>query len=420
MENNGRAVIPASDVKTSGVFACLMKILITNYTGHQPHLGCMATCDALEQLLHVRYSPDEIIKEKHSIKRADELMYLGAWGRHRRAALMRHDERWENFRNADLIAVNAEGTLHSKTWLKWGAGSNQRLIEAFLAARYLKKPVMMVNHSVSSRHKPFDQIVCAAYADMKYVAVREPLSLEYLQGLGLHNAQLSADAIFAMTPPAPAPDGPLAGKVLISDSFSWKVGWQQRRGRVREVIEGIRAQGFDVAYLSVLSQPYDRHFAESLDLEYHAFETYHDFMAHLQTAAFVLTGRFHIAVFAALCATPFLSFEAPTYKLSGLCRLLDHPLPQIDLFWDEREKVAESVRSGLDKREAVRAHLLERRKAMHDFACRNVPDLDASLITAELFNGVPASAVSHEGNRNGTLAAPVGRGHTALNRAESN
>lgn len=355
---------------------CAMQILLTNYTGHQPHLGCMATCDALEGLLRERYPSAQIEKEKHTVKRADALMYFGAWGRQKRAELMKNDSRWDNYRRADLIIVNAEGTLHSKTWLKQGASSNQRLLDTFLAKRDLGKTVMMVNHSISSRHKPFDNLVKAAYPRMDHVAVREPFSLEYLQKLGVSNATLSADAIFAMTPPAPAKSSPLAGKFLITDSFSWKVGWQQRRGRVKELIKNIQQQGCEVGYLSVLSHPYDKHFAEALDLEYHAFENYTDFMAHLQTAAFVLTGRFHTAVFSAFCAVPFLGFEAPTYKIEGLCRLLEHPMPPLHLFRDSPAEVTATVASALHQRDKLRHHLVERQDFMRELARRNVPKLN--------------------------------------------
>lgn len=350
-----------------------MQILITNYTGHQPHLGCIATCDALETLLRERYPHATIEKEKHTTKRADALMYFGAWGRHKRGALMKNDARWADFQKADLIVVNAEGTLHSKTYLKNGAGSNQRLLEGYLAKRDLHKAVMMVNHSISSHHRPFNNLVRAAYPQMDHVAVREPFSLEYLQSLGVNNAVLSADAIFSMTPPPPAKQSPLAGKFLITDSFSWKMGWQQRRGRVRELIEQIKKQGHQVAYLSVLSHPYDKHFADSLELEYHAFETYEDFMTHLQTALFVLTGRFHTAVFAAFCAVPFLGFEAPTYKIEGLCRLLEHPLPPLHLFRDAPDEVIATVNKALNERDALRAHLISRQSYMRELARKNVP-----------------------------------------------
>lgn len=350
-----------------------MQILITNYTGHQPHLGCIATCDALETLLRERYPNATIEKEKHSVKRADALMYLGKWGLNRRGALMKNDARWADFQRADLIVVNAEGTLHAKNYLKSGAGSNQRLVEAYLATRDLKKDVMMVNHSISSRHKNFDDLVRAAYPKMHHVAVREPFSREYLQGLGVTNAVQSADAIFSMTPPPPASESPLRGKFLITDSFSWKVGWQQRRGRVRELIEHIKKQGLEVAYLSVLSQPFDKHFADSLELEYHAFDDYTAFMAHLQTAHFVLTGRFHTAVFAAFCAVPFLGFEAPTYKVEGLCRLLDHPIAPLHLFRDAPAETTAKVERALSERAILQAHLSAKQPFMRDLARQNVP-----------------------------------------------
>ncbi len=350
-----------------------MQILITNYTGHQPHLGCIATCDALETLLRERYPNATIEKEKHSVKRADALMYFGAWGRNRRGALMKTDARWGDFQRADLIVVNAEGTLHAKNYLKSGAGSNQRIVEGYLAKRDLKKDVMMVNHSISSRHQNFDDLVRAAYPKMNHVAVREPFSLEYLQKLGVTNATLSADAIFSMAPPPPAKESPLRGKFLITDSFSWKVGWQQRRGRVRELIEQIKSQGHEVGYLSVLSQPFDKHFADSLELEYHAFENYTDFMAHLQTAHFVLTGRFHTAVFAAFCAVPFLGFEAPTYKIEGLCRLLEHPMPPLHLFRDAPDEITAKVDHALRERATLQAHLAGRQNFMRDLARKNVP-----------------------------------------------
>jgi polysaccharide pyruvyl transferase WcaK-like protein len=204
------------------------------------------------------------------------------------------------------------------------------------------------------------------------VAVREPFSLEYLQGLGLSNINLCADAIFASTPPPPDAKSLVAGKILINDSFRWKVGWPQRRERVKNAIAHLKAQGHEVVYFSILSNGRDSHFAESLGLEYFACDNYTDYLAQLQSAAFILTGRFHTAVFAAVCAAPFLAFEATTYKVNGLLRTLEYRYPSID-FMDDAEQVTGAIDAAIAAREEISAGLRERLDFMSELALKNVP-----------------------------------------------
>jgi polysaccharide pyruvyl transferase WcaK-like protein len=247
-------------------------------------------------------------------------------------------------------------------------------VDAYLVKKYLSKRVFIVNHTVASQHKRFDDFIKMAYPLMDYVAVREPISHEYLCGLGIENVQQSADAIFSLEPPAPARESPLAGKILVSDSSSWS-GWSgPRKKRVQDAVAHLRQQKHDVAYLSIYTDGRDAYFARELGLEYHSFENFSDFMAHIQTAAFILSGRFHIAVFAALCGTPFLGFEANTHKIRGLCRLLSHPCPPLDFFRDDFNSIVEAIGRAVAMKDELREQLICLRPRLHELAIKNVPD----------------------------------------------
>jgi polysaccharide pyruvyl transferase WcaK-like protein len=348
-------------------------VLITNHTGQQPHLGCRATCHALERLLMERCAPREIVSERHSQKHNTATMYFGKAGMAVRAARMQHAASYAAYRHADLIVVNGEGSIYSKPWSRNGASSNQRRVDAYLAKKYLGKRVFIVNHTVASNHKRFDAFIQMAYPLMDYIAVREPISYDYLQGLGVTNVQQSADAIFSLEPPAPAQDSPLAGNILVCDSSSW-TGWSgPRKKRVQDAVAHLQKQKLNVAYLSIYTDRRDAHFARELGLEYHSFENFADFMAHIQTAAFILSGRFHIGVFAALCAAPFLVFEANTYKTRGLSQLLGHPCPPLDFFRDSFDHIIESVARALAMKDDLRQYLMRQRPRLRELAMKNVP-----------------------------------------------
>ena len=350
------------------------RVLITNHTGHQPHHGCRATCHALERLIAERLKPREMVTERHSQKYNTATMYFGAPGLARRAAHMQYSASYAAYRAADLIVVNGEGSIYSKDWTRNGASSNQRRVDAYLAKKFLGKRVYIVNHTVASCHQRFDNFIKTAYPLLDYIAVREPLSLEYLAALGVENARQAADAIFSLEPPPPAPESPLAGKILVSDSSSWS-GWSgPRKQRAQDSIAYLRRQKLDVAYLSIYTDGRDAYFARELGLEYHSFENFTDFMAHMQTAAFILSGRFHIAVFAALCATPFLGFEANTHKIRGLSRLLNHPCPPLDFFRDDFDSIVGAIARALAAKDELREKLIGMRPRLRELALRNVPD----------------------------------------------
>jgi len=356
----------------------MMVILVTNYTGSQPHHGCQATCQALKQMLVDRFHPDELLTEEHWQRHGNGLtMYLGRAGEKIRSRQMNCSDTYERYRIADLLIVNGEGSFYSKPWWRQSANSNQRLMDAYLTRRLLGKKVAIVNHTIGSRHKRYDSFVTRVYSQINYVAVREPVSRRYLTGKGIGKVTQAADAVFSLPIPAPADESPLEGKVLITDSSSWRgVRWtEDRRSQVLAAIAALRRQGKDVAYLSIYTDGRDARFAEELNIEYHSFSDHSELLRHLQRAEYVIAGRYHMCVFSAFCGVPFIGFEANTHKIVGLCELLEHPHSPIDFTRDSADSVRRQLEHALSERAKLQSILCQSRDRLRELALRNTPDL---------------------------------------------
>ena len=356
----------------------MMVILVTNYTGSQPHHGCQATCQALKQMLVDRFHHDELLTEHWQSHGNRVTMYLGRAGENIRSRQMKYSDTYERYRRADLLIVNGEGSFYSKPWWRQSANSNQRLMDAYLTRRVLGKKVAIVNHTIGSRHKLYDSFVTRVYSRINYVAVREPVSLRYLRERGIDKVTQAADAVFSLPLPAPAEESPLEGKILITDSSSWRgIRWTSaRRERVRSLLGHLRGQGERIVYLSIFTDRRDEHIAGELDVEYISALTHTELLSHLQSAKMVISGRYHMCVFCARCGVPFVGFEANTPKIKGVCQLLDYPVAPFEFLTTPTDVIAERVGEALHQRESLHLHLTGAQSYLHELALLNVPQLN--------------------------------------------
>jgi polysaccharide pyruvyl transferase WcaK-like protein len=357
----------------AGRFFIFMNILIANHTGTQAHLGCHATTFALEQMLRRRLKPDNIWTDawnaRRSLRKAKSLMPLAInIGMHLPISSYKH------FHEADIIVVNGEGMFYSSACCKPKSTPRQRLIEAKLAKEVLGKELWIVNHSLYSENKDFDALIQCVYKRADYIAVREERTLQYLQQIGINGAHQAADAVFSLPLPPAENQSPWKDKVFLTDSSAWpRHHLPQFHEKLATFIESLRSKGLDPAYLSIRTDKRDEHIATHLGLEYFSGRNVEEFLAHLQTARLLISGRFHVNVFAILCGVPYLSFDADTYKNLALNEFIKYPLPIFNFEKHTLPEIQNWVDQILINQKDLHSHLAFYRNKLRELAEKNVP-----------------------------------------------
>lgn len=233
---------------------------------------------------------------------------------------------WERF---DTLVVNGEGTIHHASI---GA---RTLTGLCAAAKQIGLRVALVNCSIFE----LDEWLLEALAEnVDDLAVREPLSQQYLRSKNL-NARLSADCLFLACdqpsetssfshrlsasgePYAVYTPGVLSGSHLIPDEV------------VAADIRQLTRKGWKVFYYVVeiedepLAAVAIEHGAQVIPL---GGLNWSEVTAFLRHAEMVVSGRYHINIFAALASTPFIPMESNTPKMAGLLNHLgfaaDYPI----------------------------------------------------------------------------------------------
>jgi polysaccharide pyruvyl transferase WcaK-like protein len=212
------------------------------------------------------------------------------------------------------------------------------------------------------------------YPRLGYIALREPLSLDQCRKLRDVNPAQSADCAFLTPLPAPAVKSPLSDAILITDS---SVPWGRAALRKLQcALETLRkTTGRPVVYLSIFTNEQDRpKAADPLGVPYYAFNDTTEYLAHLQRSKFVLAGRYHTAVFSALCGVPFMPLQANTPKNSGLLALLDYPVPCLNPVTESAGDIERAALAQLAAAPALVNHLASQREKLLGLARRNVND----------------------------------------------
>lgn len=219
----------------------------------------------------------------------------------------------------DALIVNAEGTIHSD------APGAHALLALCVVAKRFGKTVVVTNGSF---YKLSDYLLEALQKSADYIAVREPVSWRYLKEKRI-KATLSADCLFLMD------KGVFAGIDVFpyADGQPYAVytpGVLASTGRVTETtvksdIGVIKAAGVKPLYYIVEQE--DERFARTaancgaLVVPLGAMGV-RELVPFLSGANFIVSGRYHMNIFAALAGTPFLPLQSNTPKVEALLEIL--------------------------------------------------------------------------------------------------
>lgn len=238
---------------------------------------------------------------------------------------------------ADQLIVNGEGTIHHD------AIGARNLIGLCVAGKRLGKQVSILNCSIYA----LSETLLAALRDsVDQIVVREPISHRYLNDQGIKST-LAADCLFlasqhknsdAVLPKTLADQ--IAGEARIA---VYTPGVLSGTGQVAESliqkdIQQLKNAGYKVLYYVVEAE--DEHFASAASQAEAAIiplgaMNWMELIAFMKSVSLVVSGRYHINIFAAICGVPFIPMQTNTSKMDGLLELLGYAEQPVRALNDE-------------------------------------------------------------------------------------
>lgn len=205
------------------------------------------------------------------------------------------------------------------------------LFEVYLAGR-LGRKVIAASQTLAATDPLLLEATRHVYgAHVARWLVREPISHAYAMASGYPAARLTLCPDFAFGVPAPGAEhlarrlpAKSVALVIRGDRPAHPECWAQvvrhvvAGGRTVHVVHSCEAHDAGLARCLAALCPLQ---VPPAPADYPAL------IGQLSGCDLVITDRFHVAVFATLAGVPVVPVQATTFKLEGLMRLMDYPLP---------------------------------------------------------------------------------------------
>ena len=298
------------------------RYLLINYTGDGYHWGCYATSHALTRSLLQRGSLATISVSQNGQFKLGDVALARAYATAPEFS-EKHPQISEKIHDADVVVVNGEGTLHGSL-----TAGPIALLTMMRFAKAAGKTVHLVNHSCfpsdTIERCPADAAYVSILKEIDSVVVRDVASQEFYRRNGipavlgfdclpLYYDQVGGGAAGALTP---------RGHITVIGGVTMSVG------RVAEVIDLMLARYGDdckITYLygsagnlaredKIAEDDLGQRFLLEDRFELVNAGSFEEFMAHIRGSRLLVTGRFHYAIAAMSCKTPFVAFTSNTPK----------------------------------------------------------------------------------------------------------
>ena len=283
--------------------------------------------------------------------------------------------------NSDIIIYNGENSIYRNT-----PEGCHGIFLLWLAKTRLNKISCIVNcTSQQNTVRPImPGMIRMVFPKLDLVAAREPCSLVDLCSLGIKNAELFPDVVFALQP----------------DSFprSRVDEWRQRRqladqtyfclsasglpvskthgkwdGEVTALVRNLKSTGLQAVLLA--KDPWCLFLEEVArrtdSLFFGPEHKFHELWTILEGASFLVSGHYHYVIFGAMVGCPFISLSVNNHKMQGVCELLEwhhtEPFDATYLKPCHTEIVAEAQQL-IKNRSSLSEHLKKKTKQLYSDA----------------------------------------------------
>ena len=272
---------------------------------------------------------------------------------------------------ADLVILNGEGSIYRNN-----QSAMRELFLAWFAKTRLGKPTVFANGMVhlSDITPILPPMVRKTFGVLDGVAVREPCSLRNVrEWLPQQPVDLFPDSAFfcfeepVMTTPAVASvlervgDRPYycfdPGSMPMDARIPGRSALFELTTRLQEIVP-------DAVFVS--SAPHDDYIStvagETGSIFVDGLRDHREYMALVAGAQFVVTGRYHNPMLAAMVGTPTIAFGSSSHKVHGACEtigLIGAPFDGTDVR-SHLDAIVAVARNYVDQRDDLREQLLER------------------------------------------------------------
>jgi hypothetical protein len=286
-------------------------------------------------------------------------------------------------KDADLVLYNGENSIYRNT-----PEGCHGIFLLWLTKTRLHKPACIVNQTahLNDVRPIMNGMARLVYPQLDLVGVREPRSLANLKALGIPNAELFADVVFALDPSAYPRDrvdrwrqqNGLADQTyfcLSASGLPVSMPHGNWDGEVTALVRELKSLGLQAVL--VAKDPWCLPLAEVArrtdSLFFGPEHKFHDLWPLFQGAAFLVTGHYHYVIFASMVGCPFVPLTVNNHKMQGVCEHLNwHRTEPFDatLLRSCRSEIVAEARRVREDRARLSAHLSERAKGLQGEARR--------------------------------------------------
>ena len=323
-----------------------LRVCIINFTGERKNWGCQATSWELVRILNRLWPQPKTFKLEvipllphhaldreipthhgHEIRAAfanpnpteDQKQRINKTSRKRYLHYV------DILKRADLVLFQAEGTMTGTDFLR----AERLLLLPWLATHVFNKPVISINQTLFSANNDFSQILFTVLNSFSQVWVRESASYKWLQANGFKNVRLVPDTAF-LTDPL---DHGKVWKVIEGKDYFCVTGSAALfKDDIPNYLKAIRsvadATGLFPVFLCstgrdlLLLKYAKEHWPEGSFGQVNRNLIYPAVAYCLGKAHFLVGGRYHLSILAAINGTPSVLIRTNTHKLNGLVEML--------------------------------------------------------------------------------------------------
>jgi hypothetical protein len=224
--------------------------------------------------------------------------------------------------SADLIVANLEGTFHHHTIGALSLGG------AIAAAHRMTKRVWAVNGTVDSIDR---WLLEAVLSPAEYLAVREPQSQRWLAANGIA-ATLSADCAFTLDAFRDRRQVEPARRraILYTPGVLACIDGRRNTAATIEHFRTMASLGWQPVFLQMeeAESPVAARISDAgFPVEQNADLPWESFGAYLREFELVVSGRYHVLIFAAMAGVPAIALPSNTFKIEGVLEFFDGAVP---------------------------------------------------------------------------------------------
>ncbi len=272
---------------------------------------------------------------------------------------------------SDLVVLNGEGSIY-----RANQSAIKELFLAWLSKERLGIPTVFLNGMVHLTDvlPVLPAMVRKTFTILDAVALREPYSLRNLRQFAPDvDARVFPDSAFVFGPDHARSSSVVrairdelgAGSFFCFDPGPMPIdaGYPKESG-LYDLISTLKEVVPEVVFVS--TGPADRFIqrvaGETDSLYVDSIAGYREYMALVEQAEFIVTGRYHNPILAAIMGCPSISLASTSHKVHGACEMLDnvvgmpydgtHLRPQLD-------SIRQQASSYVQHREQVRSRLQE-------------------------------------------------------------